>query len=61
MQKAKGIGQASAISTLSEFVVLSNDLKEKQISRHAGLDVKLYQSGTSVNGASRISKAGNAT
>ena len=60
MQKAKGIGQASAISILAEFVVLSNDMKAKQVSRHAGLDVKLHQSGSSVNGASRISKAGNA-
>jgi transposase len=60
MQAAKGIGQASAISILAEFVALSSDMKAKQVSRHAGLDVKLHQSGSSVNGASRISKAGNA-
>jgi transposase len=60
MQAAKGIGQASAISILAEFVALSIDMKAKQVSRHAGLDVKLRQSGSSVNGASRISKAGNA-
>lgn len=60
MQAAKGICQASAISILAEFVVLYNDMKAKQVSRHAGLDVKLHQSGSSVNGASRISKAGNA-
>ncbi len=60
MQAEKGIGQASAISILAEFVVLPNEMKAKQVSRHAGMDVKLSQSGSSVNGASRISKAGNA-
>ena len=57
---AKGIGQTSAIAILAEFSILSKDMKAKQVSRYAGLDVKLSQSGTSVNGASRISKAGNA-
>ncbi|MCE2573914.1 IS110 family transposase [Motilimonas eburnea] len=57
---AKGIGQASAIAILAEFVVLPTDMKAKQVSRYSGLDIKLNQSGTSVKGASRISKAGNA-
>jgi len=57
---AKGIGQTSAIAILAEFSILSKDMKAKQVSRYAGFDVKLSQSGTSVNGASRISKAGNA-
>jgi len=57
---AKGIGQTSAIAILAEFSILSKDMKAKQVSRYAGLDVKLSQSGTSVNGASRISKTGNA-
>lgn len=60
MQAAKGIAQTTAISILAEFCTLSRDMKAKQVSRHAGLDIKLSQSGTSVNGASRISKAGNA-
>lgn len=60
IQSAKGIGQASAIAVLAEFAVLPADMKAKQVSRHSGLDVRLYQSGTSVKGASRISKAGNA-
>jgi transposase len=60
MQAAKGIAQASAVSILAEFVVLPKTMKAKQVSRHAGLDVKLTQSGTSVRGGSRISKAGNA-
>lgn len=57
---AKGIGQASAIAILAEFVVLPTNMKAKQVSRYSGLDVRLSQSGTSVKGASRISKAGNA-
>ena len=56
---AKGVGQTSAISILAEFSILPTDMKAKQVSRYAGLDVKLTQSGTSVKGASRISKAGN--
>ncbi|MFO6425531.1 transposase, partial [Motilimonas sp. KMU-193] len=56
---AKGIGQTSAIAILAEFVVLPIDMKAKQVSRYSGLDVKLSLSGTSVKGASRISKAGN--
>ncbi|MEW5056369.1 MAG: transposase [Cycloclasticus sp.] len=60
MVSAKGIGQTSAIAIFVEFSILSNDLKAKQVSRYTGLDVKLSQSGTSVNGASRISKAGKA-
>ena len=59
MTAAKGIGKTSCISILAEFSVLPKDMKAKQVSKHAGLDVKLSQSGTSVNGASRISKAGN--
>lgn len=57
---AKGIGQTSAIAILAEFSILPKEMKAKQVSRYAGLDVKLAQSGTSVNGTSRISKAGNA-
>jgi transposase len=59
MTSAKGIGQTSAIAILAEFSILPKEMKAKQVSRYAGLDVKLSQSGTSVNGTSRISKAGN--
>ena len=44
---AKGIGQASSIALLAEL-------------RYAGLDVRLCQSGSSVNRPGRLSKAGNA-
>ena len=40
--------------------VLPTHLKAAQVSRYAGLDVRLYQSGSSVNQAPRMSKAGNA-
>jgi len=59
MTSAKGIGQTSAIAILAEFSILPKEMKAKQVSRYAGLDIKLTQSGTSVNGVSRISKAGN--
>ena len=57
---AKGIGQASAIAMLAELSVLPRELKSPQVSRYAGLDVRLCQSGTSVNKPGRLSKAGNA-
>ena len=57
---AKGIGQATALALLAELCVLPEHLKSAQISRYAGLDVRLNQSGTSVQGKARISKAGNA-
>jgi transposase len=57
---ATGIAQASAIAILAELCVLPSHLKANQVSRYAGLDVRLWQSGTSVNQRARMSKAGNA-
>lgn len=57
---AKGIGEATALALLAELCVLPDHLKSGQVSRHAGLDVRVHQSGTSVHQAARISKAGNA-
>lgn len=57
---AKSIGAATALALLAELCVLPSQLKSAQISRHAGLDVRLHQSGTSVRGKARISKGGNA-
>lgn len=59
LQAAKGIGPASAIALLGELCVLPDTLKAPQVSRHAGLDVRLSQSGTSVQRPGRLSKAGN--
>lgn len=58
--QAKGIGLASGIAMLAELSVLPRQLKAPQVSRYAGLDVRLCQSGTSVNRPGRLSKAGNA-
>ena len=57
---ATGVGTASAIALLGELCVLPRAMKAPQVSRHAGLDVRLGLSGTSVNRPARLSKAGNA-
>ncbi len=57
---AKGIAHSSGIAILGEFCVLPSHLKAPQVSRYAGLDVRVCQSGTSVNRPGRLSKAGNA-
>jgi transposase len=60
LDSATGIAEASAIALLAELCVLPTSLTAAQVARFAGLDVRLCQSGTSVNKAARISKAGNA-
>jgi len=60
LQAVKGIGLASALALLAELAVLPAELKAKQVARHAGLDVRLTQSGTSVDKPGRLSKTGNA-
>jgi transposase len=55
----KGIAEASAITLLAELSVLPVDMSARQWVAHAGLDPKHNQSGTSVQGAVRISKIGN--
>lgn len=57
---ATGLGAVSSLSILAELCTLPNTLKSGQVSRHAGLDIRQHQSGTSVNKPGRISKAGNA-
>lgn len=60
MMAAKGVAEASAVAILAELAVLPEQMKSSQVSRHAGLDVRLTQSGTSVNKPGRLNKAGNA-
>lgn len=48
LDAAKGVAQASAIAVLAELCVLPASLKTSQVARHAGLDVCLRQSGSSV-------------
>lgn len=59
VRAAKGIGTVAALALLAELCVLPDHLKSNQVSRHAGLDVRQYQSGTSVARPGRISKTGN--
>jgi transposase len=55
----KGIAEASAIQILAELAVLPADMDVRQWVAHAGLDPRVFQSGTSVNKAARISRQGN--
>ena len=59
MMAAKGIAHTSALSILCELCVLPENMKAPQVSRHAGLDIRLTQSGSSVSRPSRLSKTGN--
>lgn len=59
MQQGKGLGPASAIAILAELCVLPDHLKAPQVARHAGLDVRVRQSGSSVDKPGRLSKEGN--
>lgn len=55
----KGIAQASAIQILSELMILPKDMSARQWVAHAGLDPRIFDSGTSVSKKPRISKVGN--
>ena len=57
---ATGIAQTSAIKLIAELCLLDRNMTSKQVSRHAGLNVRLSESGTSVAKPGRLSKAGNA-
>lgn len=54
-----GIGPATALPLLGELLVLPQDMNSRACVCHAGLDVRLHQSGTSVAAAPRLSKHGN--
>jgi transposase len=54
-----GVAQTSAVSLLSELAVLPRHLSSRACVCHAGLDVRIVQSGTSVAQAPRISRHGN--
>lgn len=59
MIAAKGIADASAVTLIGELCLLPHDLRSAQISRQAGMDVRLTESGSSVDKPGRLSKAGN--
>ncbi len=59
LNSVKGIAATSAIRILGELALLPSDMSTRQWVAHAGLDPRLFESGTSVHKQSRISKAGN--
>ena len=48
-----------AISIIAELSVLPADMTDRQWVAHAGLDPRLFESGTSIHATPRISKRGN--
>lgn len=54
-----GIGPKTARTLLAEYGPRLLSASPKQMTRYAGLDIVLWQSGTSVNRRPRISKTGN--
>ncbi|HET7268723.1 MAG TPA: IS110 family transposase [Oleiagrimonas sp.] len=55
----KGVAETSAVSILSELATLPPTLSSRACVCHAGLDPRVYESGTSVHKAPRISRHGN--
>jgi transposase len=55
---AKGIGQVTALAVLGELVIVG-DRSARELTKHAGLDVVEFTSGTSVRKKPHISRAGN--
>lgn len=60
LTSAKGIARASAVALLGELCLLPHDLRSNQVSRQAGMDVRLAESGSSINRPGRLRKSGNA-
>jgi transposase len=56
----KGIAARSALQLLGELLVLPSDMLARQWVAHSGLDVRHFDSGSSVHKQPRISKHGNA-
>jgi len=55
-----GVARRSAVLLLTELAVLDPTMTVKQIVCHAGMDPREYESGSSVQKPTRISKVGNA-
>jgi len=60
MTVAKGVADASVVTLIGELCMLPLELRSAQVSRQAGMDVRLTESGSSVDKPGRLSKAGNA-
>ena len=59
LDSPKGIGEATALAVLGELVVIG-ERSARELTKHAGLDVVEFSSGTSVHKKPHISHAGNA-
>jgi transposase len=59
LTSATGIARASAVALLGELCLLPKELRADQVSRQAGLDVRLTESGSSIDQPGRLSKGGN--
>lgn len=57
--RATGFAERSAVAIMAELLLLPRTLSAKQIACHAGLDVRVKQSGTSVRATPCLSKWGN--
>jgi transposase len=56
----KGIARSAGIQILAELAILPQNMDVRQWVAHAGLDPRVFQSGTSINKPARISRQGNA-
>ena len=59
LTSATGVAETSGIKLLAELCLLDRGMNSRQVSRHAGLSVRLSESGSSQNKPGRLSKAGN--
>jgi len=59
LTSVKGIAQAAGIQILAELSTLPKDMDVRQWVAHAGIDPMQFQSGTSIDKPSRISRRGN--
>lgn len=59
LRSVHGIATKSALKILGELCLLPADMNPRQWVAHAGLDPKVFDSGSSVRSYRRISKAGN--
>ena len=59
LDSPKGIGEVTALAILGELAVIG-DRSARQLTKHAGLDVVEFSSGSSVHKKPHISHAGNA-
>lgn len=59
LKSIPGVGKITAVSFISEVGDIKRFKKPEQLVAYTGLDPRVYQSGTSVNGKGYITKRGN--